>query len=193
LGLVLLGREKETRRWLVWAHAWAHRIVLKRRQEIAAQLLDFEKEGDLTIVETPGDDVAAVADIICRVRDAGLLPEDKAIGVDAAGIGDIVDELTSPKRKIKLEQIIGISQGWRLAGAIKTTERKLAGGEILHTASNLMAWCAGNAKSEQNGSITKATAGTAKIDPLMALFDAVSLMALNPAAAKPKHQLFAIG
>jgi phage terminase large subunit-like protein len=89
-----------------------------------------------------------------------------------------------------------VSQGWRLNGAIKTTERKLAGGELLVAASGLMPWCVGNARIEDKGnaiSITKQASGKAKIDPLMALFDAVSLMALNPAAAKKKFQFFSIG
>jgi phage terminase large subunit-like protein len=185
LGLVVLGRERETRKWLLWAHAWAHRIVLERRKDIAARLADFAKDGDLTIVEQPGDDVEAVADIVCRVRDAGVLPEKQGIGVDAAGIGDVIDALTAPGRDIGMDRIIGVSQGWRLNAAIKTTERKLAAGEIVHTGSALMAWCAGNAKVEARGNavmVTKQAAGSAKIDPLMALFDAVSLMALNPAA-----------
>lgn len=186
LGMSLVGRCRETGRWLVWCHAWAHRIVLERRKEIAPSLRDFEADGDLTIVDRPGDDVVAVADIVCQVRDAGLLPEKAAIGVDAAGIGDIVDELTSPERGFTLEQIVGISQGWRLNGAIKTVERKVAGGELEHSGSRLMAWCVGNARIVQVGnavSITKQASGTAKIDPLMALFDAASLMALNPQAA----------
>lgn len=185
LGLALVGRCRETRRWLAWFHAWAHKIALDRRKEIADRLRDFEKDGDLTIVETPGDDVAEVADIICRVQDAGLLPEEKAIGVDVAGIGDIVDELTTTERGITMEQIIGVSQGWRLNGAIKTTERKLAGGDLLHSGSLMMAWCVGNAKTVPVGnavSITKQASGSCKIDPLMALFSATSLMALNPEA-----------
>jgi hypothetical protein len=48
------------------------------------------------------------------VRDAGLLPDEKSIGVDAAGIGDIVDELMAPGRGFTMEQIVAISQGWRL-------------------------------------------------------------------------------
>ncbi len=105
--------------------------------------------------------------------------------MDAAGIGDIVDELTSPERGFTLEQIRAISQGWRLNGAIKTTERKLAGKEMAHTGSRLMNWCAGNARIVPQGnavSITKQASGNAKIDPLMAMFDASSLMALNPEA-----------
>jgi len=77
------------------------------------------------------------------------------------------------------------SQGWKLTGAIKTTERKLAGGELLHGGMPLMAWNVTNAKVEARGnaiSITKQVAGSAKIDILMAVFDAVSLMATNPEA-----------
>jgi len=185
LGLNVIGRERLTRRWLTWSHAWAHKIVLERRKEIAAQLLDFQKDGDLTIVEQPGDDVRAVADIICRIRDSGLLPEKQSIGVDAAGIGDIVDELTTEERGITMDQIVAVSQGWRLNGAVKTAERKVAGRELVHGGQPLMAWCVGNAKVEDKGNavaITKQASGKAKIDPLMAMFDAVFLMALNPAA-----------
>lgn len=192
LGLTLIGRERETRRWLHWSHAWAHRIVLERRKDIAPRLRDFEKDGDLSIVDSPGDDVEEVADLICRVKEANLLPPKNAIGVDAAGIGDVVDELTSTERDIKIEQIVAISQGWKLNGAIKTTERKLAGGEMVHCGSRMMNWCAGNARIVQNGnaiSITKQASGNAKIDPLMSTFDAASLMALNPASAEKKFQM----
>ena len=181
LGLALIGREIGTRRWLHWAHAWAHRIVLRRREEIAPRLLDFAKAGQLTLVDRPGDDVAAVADIICRIRDLGLLPETKGIGVDGAGITDIVDELCG--RDFTLEDIVAIGQGWRLNGAIKTVERKVAGGELVHGGQELMAWCVGNARTVQQGnavSITKQASGTAKIDPLMATFDAATLMGHNP-------------
>jgi phage terminase large subunit-like protein len=117
------------------------------------------------------------------LRGAGLLPEKQGIGVDGAGITDIVDELAG--RDFTTEHIVAISQGWRLNGAIKTTERKVAGGEFVHGGRPLMAWCAGNARTVQVGnavSITKQASGTAKIDPLMSLFDAITLMALNPVA-----------
>jgi phage terminase large subunit-like protein len=189
LGLAVIGRDRETRKWLHWAHAWAHKIVLQRRKDIAEKLTDLEKVGDLTMVESPGEDVAAVADVVCRIKAASLLPEKNAIGVDAAGIGDIVDELTSPERGIALEQIVAISQGWKLNAAIKTMERKVAGAEVEHCDSPLMAWAVGNAKVEARGNaitITKQAAGSAKIDPLMATFDAGSLMALNPEAGGKK-------
>lgn len=186
LGLTVLGREPVTRQWLHWAHAWAHSIVFERRKDIASALRDFEKAGDLTVVDRPGDDVQQVADIICDIRDRGLLPEKLAIGVDAAGIGDIVDELTTQERGITMEQIVAISQGWKLNGAIKTTERKVAGGELVHCGSAMMNWCVGNARIVPQGNaitITKQASGSAKIDPLMSTFDAVSLMALNPEGA----------
>lgn len=186
LGLAVLGRENETGKWLLWAHAWVHEIALERRKEIAPRLQDFRKEGDLTIVARPGDDVMGVADVIDRVRAAGLLPEKHGIGVDAAGIGDVVEELV--RREFSAEpdrDIVAISQGWRLNAAIKTTERRVAGKELRHAGRPMMNWCVSNAKVEERGNailITKAASGKAKIDPLMAAFSAVSLMALNPEA-----------
>jgi phage terminase large subunit-like protein len=183
LGVTFLGRARGTRAWLSVSKAWAHGIVLDRRKEIAPKLEDLEKAGDLRIVDDPGQDVEELADMVCRINDAGLLPEEDAIGVDPAGIGAIVDELTSPDRGIDMKQIVAVSQGWKLNGAIKTAERMLAGGDLIHADQPLMSWCVGNAKVVPVGNaitITKQASGSAKIDPLMALFSAVHLMALNP-------------
>lgn len=185
LGAAVVGRERETGRWLHWAHAWAHPIVLERRKSEAPRLLDFEKAGELTIVDEIGQDTEAVADIVARCEEAGLL---ERIGVDAAGIGSIIDALTD--RDIEIERIVSIPQGWKMVGAIKTTERKLAEHEIEHCATDLMNWCVGNAKVEPRGNaviITKQAAGTAKIDPLLATLNAVTLMSLNPESMKKDY------
>jgi phage terminase large subunit-like protein len=180
LGLCAGGRDRETREWLLWTHAWAHPSVLERRKEIAPRLHDFAKEGCLTLVKQIGDDVEQVADIVEQVEAAGLLDK---VGVDPAGIGAILDALA--ERGIPEEKIVGVSQGWKLGGAIKTAERRLAEGAITHSGQSLMAWCVGNARIEPRANsimITKQASGSAKIDPLMAAFNAVSLLSLNPAA-----------
>ena len=196
LGLAVIGRETGTRQWLHWGHAWAHKIALERRKEIAPRLRDFEREGTLTIVDRPGDDVAQIVEYIVKVRDAGILPGKDSIGVDAAGIGAIVEALTAPEYGFTMEQIVGVSQGWRLNGAIKNLERMVAGGEFWHGGTALMAWSVSNAKTVAVGNavtINKQVSGSAKIDPLMATFDAVYLMALNPEPCRKKLVLAVAG
>lgn len=180
LGLAVLGRDRDSRDWMHWGHAWAHESVFERRKDIAERLRDFASDGDLTVVKRVGDDVSDVCDIVMRLERAGLLP-DKAIGVDRVGIRSIVDRLNL--LGFVEERFAGIPQGWQLNNAIKTTERALGGHTLRHGAAAMMAWVAGNAKPEWKGNamtITKQVAGSSKIDPLMALFDAVAVMGLNP-------------
>lgn len=180
LGLAVVGRDRTTREWLGWCRAWAHPSVLERRKDIAANLHDYARDGDLVLVERIGDDVDEVADIVHGLDASGLLHQ---VGVDPAGIGAILEAIVD--RGVEQDKVVGVSQGWRLGGAIKTTERKLAEGGLHVAVQPMMVWCCGNARVEPRGNsilITKQASGSAKIDPLMALFCAVSLMATNPAS-----------
>lgn len=180
LGLAVMGRDSETGEWLHWAHAWAHPSVLERRKDIAERLWDYAAAGDLTLVDHIGDDVEEVAAHVAEVHDRGLLD---LVGVDPAGIGSILDALAAAG--VPAEKVVAVSQGWKLTGAIKTLERALAEGSVRHCGQPLMVWCVGNAKVEPRGNaivITKQVSGTAKIDPLMATFNAVHLLSLNPEA-----------
>jgi phage terminase large subunit-like protein len=187
LGYAVIGREKDTRRWLLWSRAWAHPIVLKRRKEIAEELKGFAADGDLIICEQPTQDIGEVADLCCRVRDSGLLPEKAGIGVDKLGLPALVDELISRGFDTDANggTITGISQGGYLNDAIIGTERKLADGTFRHAGQGVMRWAVENAKVELKGSaraITKQAAGKAKIDPFIAMLNAAKLMSLNPEA-----------
>ncbi|MPQ68324.1 MULTISPECIES: terminase large subunit [unclassified Pseudomonas] len=180
LGFSAIGRDGSTRKWLLWTHAWAHPSVLERRKSEAARFHDFARDGHLTLVETIGEDVSEVARLAAQVEESGLLDK---VGIDPAGVGAILDALI--EAGVPEDKIIGISQGWKLGGAIKTTERKLAEGGLIHGGQPMMAWCCGNARVEPRGNsilITKQASGFAKIDPLMATFNAVSLLSLSPQA-----------
>lgn len=181
LGISAVGRLKDNpRMWAAWFHAWAHPSVLERRKEIAPVLLDFAKQGDLTIVHRIGDDSDEVAGLAARVYQSGLL--DKC-GLDPHGVGAILDAML--EYGVPEDAVVGVSQGWKLGAAIKTAERKLAEGCFIHSGSAMMNWVVGNARVEPRANgilITKQASGSSKIDPLMAMFDAVSLLSLNPTA-----------
>src|SRR5690606_30759245 len=149
LGLTVVGRDRQTHAWLSWSHAWAHPSVLERRKSEASRFADFERDGDLTLVGRIGQDVEQVAEIAARVDESGLLPGKDGIGCDPDGIGSAVEAIVAAG--VPPEMIVGVSQGWKLTGAIKTAERKLAEGALWHGGTRLMAWCAGNAKVEPRG------------------------------------------
>jgi phage terminase large subunit-like protein len=193
LGLAVIGREMETGNWLVWTRAWCHAIALERRKSEAPKYHDFAKDGDLVIIEDIGQDIKQAGDIVRKCEESGLLDR---IGVDQAGIGAIADEIEAGDENgqgaIEHDRIVGIPQGWRLNGAIKTAERKIAEKTLMPAKQPMMLWCVGNARVEPRGnaiSITKQASGTGKIDPLMAVFNCVALMAMNP-ESKSRRSIF---
>lgn len=188
LGFAVLGRHKETREWLLYNHAWCHQIVLERRKSEAPKLLDFVKEGSLTVYENVGDDIAELAAIAKQVYDSGKLDK---VGLDPLMLGGLLDGLLDVG--IPQEQIIGIPQGYKLAGYLQTLERKLAGCELWHQGLGLMAWVAGNARIVMRGNgimVSKQESGVAKIDPLIASLNATALMSMNPEPVKKDYNVY---
>lgn len=187
LGAAVAGREAGTGRVLLWNRAWAWRDVLELRKEIAPALMDFEKDGDLVILDSDegfNQDIVQLVEMLTLVRDSGLLPEKAGIGLDPQGVGALVDALAN----IGLDQpcVVAVSQGFRLSSAVWTMERMLKHRMLAHPGSKMMAWCVSNARAEQRGNavlITKEAAGKAKIDPLVASFNAIKLLEANPEAA----------
>lgn len=181
-GVCVIGREKVTRRWLVWNHAFAHPKVKDVRKDIASTLEDFENEGSLTFCEV-SDYIDRIAGIAVRLRDAGLLPEKDAVGFDPNNIAAFVDALAG--RGIDGPMLRRLLQGAALSPALWGLEHKLSNDTLSHAALGLMAWCVGNVKIETkaNGNLaTKQAAGRAKIDPFIAMLCAAILMSWNPAA-----------
>ena len=151
-----------------------NRVVLDRRKQIAPLLLDFERQGDLQIVDEFGQEYEQMAALIAEVRDCGLLG---GIGIDPARNSVILDALN--RHGFADSDATGVKQGYQLTNDIKMAEQKLGEGRLLHGGQPLLAWSIANAKAELRGNavyITKQAAGVAKIDPVIALFCAVNIM-----------------
>ncbi|WP_316214345.1 terminase large subunit [Bradyrhizobium sp. SZCCHNR2032] len=209
LGVAVIGREKGTQRWLGWACGLISTIGVERRKANAVDYLRFKKAGELLVFRFNAEDgtweddpelaelcadplppaagpnelppdIQFVVDLVRRVRDRGLLAQ---VGVDAAGIGAIVDALAGIEVTQDSETLDAVRQGIALMGAVKTVERKLADHSFCHGEAPLLSWCVGNLKVVQTPTamrIARDEAGFGKVDPAMALFNAAHLMSLNP-------------
>lgn len=164
--------------WKLWTHAWCHPIALERRKQDEPRYRDFEKDGDLTVVEFVGQDTAEFADIAVKIFNADKLDR---VGLDPLMVGDLIDDLVAAG--IPEDKIVGVPQGYKISGYQKTAERRIASKYMTHNGQRMMGWCVGNARVLVKGSgsmLSKGESGNGKIDPLIATFNAVALMSENP-------------
>ncbi|QUS42474.1 terminase large subunit [Tardiphaga alba] len=181
LGAAVIGREKGTRHWLCWNHAWVHKPVLALRKEIAPALQDFEAENTLTICDRPEDLILGFGGVFRRVMASGLLPAKDAVGLDPNNVAAIIEDLMAGG--MTDDMLRRVRQGPALSPAWWGIEFKLADRTFFHGGTTLMNWVVSNAKVVRQGNgimITKQHAGSAKIDPLIATGCAAILMSWNP-------------
>lgn len=194
LALTFTGRLKGTSdQYLSWSRAWVVRKLLETRTEIAPRLEDFERDGDLVIIDNVGEDARQMAEMVKRVNDMDLLA---AIGIDPAKIAALTAALVTagviPAEDPDPKFYVKIRQGWSLYGAMLNVERAMAEGRYWHCGQPLVAWCVGNAKVIARGNamlVTKEISGKAKIDPVMSSFNAMELMSYNPPARTGGYSL----
>ncbi len=71
LGVAVLGRERDTRKWLLWTHAFISPEGEERRKVNSAIYENFKTDGDLTLVDQLPDDLDAIVEIVRRVQRRG--------------------------------------------------------------------------------------------------------------------------
>jgi phage terminase large subunit-like protein len=180
--LAVLGRvtdDQGRRHWFAWSTSWCYPAALQQRQSEASRFHDFERAGELKIVSASSEVYDDLVKIVEAAMESGKLC---GIGVDKEKPGDLADVLTAAGIDVD-EHVRGVSQGWRLTGAIEALERSIEDDLFKHCGSSLLNWSVGNARVEVRGNarlITKALAGTGKIDPLISVLTACSLMLTNP-------------
>lgn len=183
-GLCFTGRDKITGDYLSWFKSWIFEDAMDRRKQNVSKYDQFANDGDLVICEDPTQDIDEMTMLVAEVNNAGLLPEKFAVGLDSVGMPIVLTALM--EAGLNEDQIVFVPQGYKLSGVIKGMERSLKSGTYWHDGSDMMVWCVGNAKATVKGSATyidKQTAGSAKIDPLVAGFNAFSLISRNPVAS----------
>ena len=188
-------RRVKMNRWLSWSHAWCDEGLLRIRKKIAPKLIDLKAEKSLSIVSDGLSDMGEIVERVDYVKRADKLG---GVSVDPAGLGDLMDILADIDVTIENNLLVGAPQGIGMMNAIKTVERRLKSGLFRHSGGGLMEWCVSNLKIEPTATAiraTKQTAGDAKIDPAMAMFNAATLMARNPTPhrAHKTYQMMVLG
>lgn len=187
LSFSIVGRVKGTQDWVTWSKLYADRIVLERRKSIASVLEDFADNAELSFVDDlESEGYGDIAKMCVVIRDRGLFPKKKKIGIDGAGSGaNLAVDALEAEDFDTMSDLIAISQGYKLNNIAGTVAVKLKGGSFHHADQKIMDWCVENTKMYQRANASypsKEESGGGKIDGTMSMLNASELMALHPEA-----------
>lgn len=175
--LVVVGQAEGGGPMRAWARAWLTPNGYEANARAAKPILDeLVDAGELELVES-GEDVDAMLGLCETVRETGKLV---GVGVDPAGAADLADALEGAGFVMdEPGGIFGVGQtSFRLAPAVRTLERRVEQKRFLFARQRLISWAFDNVRKGQKGnapSIEKAMA-VGRIDPVMALLDAVTVL-----------------
>jgi len=180
LGVAAMGIDSATGKWLCWVHAWAHKEALALRKSEGSRYADYVLDGDLTIVNDFDQDVTDVLGIVKKAIESRKFC---GIGVDRNGFSSFLPALA--EIGITAESGLGmeVTQSLALSGDIESLERKLVDGQFAHSASAMMSWMVSNVKVvplRNAFMFEKQRAGTDKIDGVMAMINATTVLIRNP-------------
>ncbi|SFM16760.1 terminase TerL endonuclease subunit [Shimia aestuarii] len=183
--LAVIGQFSDDGPWYAATRSWVWPIALERRKSIATQLRDFEKDGDLAVVDV-GEDLRQITDIIAAAASAGKFI---GCGVDPNGIAaDLANALEDAG--VERERVIAVKQGFALRPGWLGLERRARQGQLIHSDQAILSWAVSNTKVDpKSGLITKKYNGVGKIDPVVALATAAMVVLDSP----PKPWVFDVG
>ena len=184
LSLTLVGRCAETGDYLCWTKSWCYEAVKNKFKEISETIDDFVGDGDLVFCdeESQNTDIDEAVEILCQVHAAGLFPPEEAIGLDSDNIKEIEDTIVAAE--IPHELLANIRQGFALSSSIWGAERRLRNKTLWHAGQEILEWCVGNVAAvlAYSGVKFEKQTESSKIDPVIAMINAIALMDRNPEA-----------
>lgn len=194
LALAVIGREKDTRRWLHWQRSWVDTAVFDRRPMLKERFDRYEAEGSLVYMDEAEPDKGRreLSELVRSLQDTGKLPPKQTIGMDR--IGDKLLPDTMVDNGITTKRMCAVKQMGYQHGIIRTIEHKLRDGSLVHGGHELMHWCVNNVFLIWRGSsiaITKEHA-VDKIDPISAMLNAADRMAALADTTSRSHTVLEV-
>ena len=162
---------------MITCHAWVTHEGYARLANVTPAA-DFVARGELTLIDKVGDDVDAVIEILCDLRNQDYLA---AVGVDPWGLEQLAEEMSS--QWIRVE---GVPQGVRIRPFLIAFERDLGAYAIRQSGNTLLRWCLSNARFKEVGrglqltKIDERPDSVAKIDAAIALICAHAVRGNEP-------------
>lgn len=159
--------------WHYFTKSLIMRKAFENNKENQAIMQDFIKQSDLLMFDDMNDLYQKIADFIKPLKN-----KIHAIGFDPSGSG-ILSDFLKEQGVVYDDQVVGIYQGARLAGTIKTIEQKAALGQLKINNTPMIKWQLANACYNNKGYIEKPS-DHLKIDSVIAIINASTIMAVNP-------------
>lgn len=161
----------------VWAHQWfCQQGYLEHCEH--NEYDQWITEGELSVVDEPGDDLKEVFDMIWRLYATARLA---AVGVDPYGLHELAKQLEA-----RGANVFGIRQGWQLTPHIDAIERICFSGMLRQFGGSMLRWNIHNARLEERsgaktlGKPQGAAMGKDKIDGAVCLVLAGAVITESP-------------